>query len=103
MTYVTIAPGRAGPVTVTIRVSRDNSSRFAIKEAPLALEPSRTGKSSIERAAIRNPDGTWQVDGVDIEQAGIWTVRVIVVPASGQPVVLDAPIVDRTLRLNECW
>ena len=96
-------PGRAGPVTVTVRVLRENYRRFAIKEAPLALEPPGTGKSSIERAAIRKPDGTWQVVEIDIEQPGIWTVRVIVVPVSGPPVALDAPHRDRTLKLNDCW
>jgi len=59
----------------------------------LALDPPTAAGKSIERAAVRRPDGTWQLDRIDIEQAGIWTVRVIIVPASGQPLVLDAPIV----------
>lgn len=92
MADVTIAPGRAGPVAVTIRVSREDSAEFAIKDVRLALDPPTAGQSS-ERAAIRRSDGAWQVDRIDIEQAGIWTVRVIVVPASGPPLVLDAPIV----------
>jgi copper transport protein len=93
MADVTIDPGRAGPVRATIRVMREDSADFAAKEARLALvPPSATGKS-IERAAVLRPDGTWQVDGLDLEQAGIWIVRVIVLPASGPPLVLDAPIV----------
>jgi hypothetical protein len=86
-------PGRAGPVAVAIRVSREDSANFAVKEARLTLDPPNAAGKSIERAAICRPDRTWQVDRIDIEQAGIWTVRVIVVPASGPPLVLDAPIV----------
>jgi copper transport protein len=93
MADVTIAPGRAGPVRATIRVSREDSTDFAVKELRLALDPPIATGKSIERAAVRRPDGTWQIDRIGLEQAGIWTVRVIVVPASGQPFVLDAPIV----------
>ncbi|MBI3702783.1 MAG: hypothetical protein HY244_02765 [Rhizobiales bacterium] len=93
MAEVTIDPGRAGPVRATIRVSREDSADFAIKEVRLALDPPRAGVASVEHAATRKPDGTWQVNRIDIEQAGVWTVRVIVVPVSQQPIVLDAPIV----------
>ncbi|MBI2716484.1 MAG: hypothetical protein HYX37_18860 [Rhizobiales bacterium] len=93
MAEVAIAPGRAGPVAVTVRVSREDSADFAVKEVRPVLDPPNAAGKSIERAAIRRPDETWQVDRIDIEQAGIWTVRVIAVPASGPPLVLDAPIV----------
>ena len=93
MADVTLDPGRAGPVRATIRVSREDSTDFVVKEVRLALDPPRAGVTSLERAAIRRPDGTWQVDRIDIEQSGIRTVRVILVPANGQPLVLDAPIV----------
>ena len=93
MAEVTIDPGRAGPAKATIRVSREDLTDFAVKEVRLALDPPRAGMASIERTALRKPDGTWQVDRIDIGQPGIWIVRVIVVPASGPPLVLDAPIV----------
>ena len=93
MADVTIDPGRTGPVTVTIRVSREDATDFAVKEVRLALDPPSAVGKSIEKATVRRPDGTWQVDRIDIGQPGIWTVRVIVVPASGQPLMLDAPIV----------
>ena len=59
----------------------------------LALDPPAAGAKSVERAAVRMPDGTWTVDGLEIGQPGIWTVRVIVTSEAGKPIVLDAPIV----------
>jgi len=93
MAEVTIDPGRAGRAKVTIRVSREDSTEFAVREVKLALDPPATGPKPIERAAIRMADGTWQAANVDIPQPGIWTVRIIVTPEVGQPIALDAPIV----------
>jgi copper resistance protein D len=93
MADVAIIPGRAGPATVTIRISRDDSMAFAAKEVSLTLDPPAPRTTLIKRAAIRKPDGTWQVERIDIEQAGVWTVRIAVVPENGAPVMLDAPIV----------
>jgi hypothetical protein len=33
------------------------------------------------------------VSGITVSEPGIWTVRVIVRPDSGEPIALDAPIV----------
>ena len=93
MADVTIDPGRAGPARATIRVSREDSENFAIKEVRLALDPPNATTKSMEQLAEHQPDGSWKVQRLEIGQSGIWTVRVIVVPASGQPLVLDAPIV----------
>jgi hypothetical protein len=39
------------------------------------------------------PDGTWEVNALDLPQDGVWTVRVIIPTNRGAPIVLDAPIV----------
>jgi hypothetical protein len=45
------------------------------------------------------PDGTWEVNALDLGRPGVWTVRVIIPGADGKPIVLDAPIViDRQPR-----
>jgi copper resistance protein D len=93
MADVTIDAGRAGPVRATIRVSRENGTEFPAKELRLALDPPNATARSIEQPAVRQPDGSWKVQRLEIGQPGIWTVRVILVPASGPVLVLDAPIV----------
>ncbi|HTT47850.1 MAG TPA: hypothetical protein VMG39_07590, partial [Pseudolabrys sp.] len=58
----------------------------------LALDPP-AGGAKISRAAAHLPDGTWEVNGLDLPQPGAWTVRVIVPTNHGTPLVLDSPIV----------
>lgn len=101
MADVTIDPGRAGTVKATIRVSREDFSDFAAKEVGLALDPPGAGIKTVERATLRMPDGTWQADNIALPKPGVWTARVIVVPETGIPIVLDAPIVIMQCS-NEC-
>lgn len=93
MADVTIDPGRTGTVTAIIRVSREDSADFSPKDVKLALDPPGSDLSSEARATVRMDDGTWQADNIPIPQRGIWTVRVIITPEVGQPIVLDAPII----------
>jgi copper resistance protein D len=93
MADVTIEPGRAGRTDVTIRVSREDFSNYPAKDVRLSLDPPNRGAPAIERAAVHQPDGSWLVNDLTLTPAGIWTTRVIVRPAAGDPIVLDAPIV----------
>jgi putative copper resistance protein D len=95
MAEVTLEPGRVGQANATIRVLRDDFSEFPAKDVQLALEASGSSAKFLRNAA-HLPDGTWQVNAVDLTQAGVWTVRVTITPEVGAPIVLDAPIeVDR--------
>lgn len=93
MADVTIDPGRAGRSRASIRVSRENFSEFPAKSVRLDLASPTTAVRRLARSAVRMPDGTWQIDAIDLVQPGIWTVRVIVAPEAGAPIVLDAPVV----------
>ncbi|MGB9042661.1 MAG: copper homeostasis membrane protein CopD [Pseudolabrys sp.] len=93
MADVTVDPGRAGTAQVTIRVVREDFSRFPAKVVRLVLEPPTPGSRKLERDAIEQSDGSWGVNGIPLAESGIWTVRVIVTPSKGEPIPLDAPIV----------
>jgi putative copper resistance protein D len=93
MADVTVDPGRAGTAQVTIRVVREDFSRFPAKDVRLVLEPPSPGSRKLERDAIEQSDGSWGVNGIPLAESGIWTVRVIVAPSKGEPIPLDAPIV----------
>lgn len=93
MADVAIDPGRAGRADVLIRVSREDFSLFPAKDVRLALDPPTAGGKTVEQTAVKQPDGTWLVNGITLAQPGIWTARVIVQPDRGERVVLDAPIV----------
>jgi putative copper resistance protein D len=93
MAEVTIEPGRVGRADVSIRVMHEDSSPFPADRVRLVLEPPAPGPQKINRAAVRQPDGTWVVDGVTLGQPGNWIVQVIFPGPEGSDIVLDAPIV----------
>jgi putative copper resistance protein D len=91
MVEVTLTPGRAGPANAAIRVLREDFSEFPAKDVQLTLEAPGAG-DKIARNAAHLPDGTWQVNAIDLAKPGIWTVRVTIAPQAGRSIVLDAPI-----------
>jgi hypothetical protein len=94
MAEVTIDPGRTGRVCVSIRLSREDSSIFSAAEVMVVLTPqAQPATPSLFRPAMRQSDGTWQVDRLEIGQPGIWIVKLNVAPETGEPFVLDAPVV----------
>jgi putative copper resistance protein D len=97
MAEVTIDPGRAGRVRVSIRLSQEDSAIFSAAEVMVVFTPqAQPGAPAISRAATRQSDGTWQVDGLEIGPPGIWIVKLTVMRTTGEPFVLDAPImIDR--------
>ena len=102
MAGVTIDPGHAGKSTATIRLGREDFSEYHARDVKLFLEPRDGGQRTPERAAVRTPDGTWQIGALDIPHAGVWIVRLTIGRDDGAPLVLDAPIVIMQCS-NECW
>jgi copper resistance protein D len=93
MADVTIDPGRAGLADATIRVMREDFSRFPAKDVHLALEPPTPRSPTLERDAVEQANGAWLVSDIALAEPGIWTVRVIVTSQLGEAIMLDAPIV----------
>ncbi len=93
MADVTVDPGDSGPVTITIRLMREDFSELPARSVDLILQPKVAGPAAVEAKAARMPDGTWRAANVFIPQRGIWTVVVTAAAQNGPPVVLDAPIV----------
>jgi putative copper resistance protein D len=91
MAEVTIEPGHAGAANALIRILREDFSEFPARSVELTLDPP-SGGGRIARAAAHLPDGSWQVNGLDLSRSGVWTVRVIVPTEGGAAIVLDAPI-----------
>lgn len=101
MADVTIDPGHTGKSTATIRLSRDDASIYFARSVQMTLA-SREFAALVERAATPIPDGTWQIENLNVPRAGVWTLRLDIDTGTGAPVVLDAPIVI-TQCSNECW
>ena len=70
MAEVTIEPGRIGTANAHIRVLRDDFSEYPAASIELTLDPPATGPK-IARAAAHLPDGTWEVNALDLGQPGV--------------------------------
>lgn len=93
MADVTVDPGWVGRANVSIRVSNEDSSEFPAEDVHLSIDPPAAGPQPVDRGAVRQPDGTWTVDGIELRSPGNWTVRVIIAGNYGKKIVLDGPIV----------
>jgi putative copper resistance protein D len=93
MADVTVEPGRTGLTNATIRVLREDSSEFPADDVRLTADPPAPAVQPIDRAAVRQADGTWQVKSLNFGLPGNWTVRIVVGQKGRKPIVLDAPIV----------
>jgi hypothetical protein len=93
MADVMIDPGRTGVAGASIRVMHEDSSEFPTNGIRLALDPPTPGPRPVDRVAVRQSDGTWRVDRLELGGPGNWIVRVIIAVAPGKQIVLDAPIV----------
>jgi len=93
MADVTIVPGRIGAGRATIRLLREDFSQFPAKDVVLTLTSPAANAKPQTHPATRIADDTWQADKLDLTQAGVWIVKVIVTTGARNPVLLDAPIV----------
>jgi putative copper resistance protein D len=94
MADVTINPGRVGAAHARLLLMREDFSIFTAKDVTFMLIPQAGSNTpAISRPAKRLPDGAWQVDGLEIGQPGVWTVKLTIEPGTGAAVVLDAPVV----------
>lgn len=75
MAEITIAPGRAGPVSVSIMLMTGEFGPLAAREVKLVLANPAAGIEPIERPAARGEDGLWRVEGLSLPVAGRWEVE----------------------------
>jgi copper resistance protein D len=93
MADVMIEPGRVGTANVTIHLWNNDLETLAVRNVTLTLTAPTPGSRPMTRAAIRDADGAWHVDGVRLSEPGNWTVSVDALLASGARLDLTAPIV----------
>ncbi len=75
MADISVTPGRTGPVTITVSLLDGEFGPLAAKELRLALSQPEAGIEPIERQAIKQADGNWQVSDLTLPIAGRWTIE----------------------------
>lgn len=76
MADVTIDPGRVGRARAAIHLLNDDLETLDAREVTLTLTAPVAGEKPIARSASLGSDGVWTVEGIDLSQAGNWTVTV---------------------------
>lgn len=73
---VTMTPGRAGKVDVSIVVMTGDFGPLDAKGLTLVLSNPAAGVEGLKREARKPGDGTWRVDELQIPSPGHWTIRI---------------------------
>jgi putative copper resistance protein D len=92
MADVTIIPGRPGEARATIRLWNGDFEPLEARAVKFSLT-SPDGSKSPSLGAEENADGAWQLDHVELSQAGNWMVIVDAELSATSRVELAAPIV----------
>lgn len=92
MADLTVTPGKAGPVSVSIMLMTGDFGPLDAKEVTLVLSRPEAGIEPLKRAATKPGDGTWLVDGLVIPFPGRWTVRLDILVSDFEMVKLEGPI-----------
>jgi len=93
MADVMIEPGHVGTANATVHLLNDDLETLAASEVTLTLAAPTPGSKPISRAASKDSDDLWHVDGLQLSESGIWTVSVGAVLSPDKRLDLTAPIV----------
>jgi putative copper resistance protein D len=93
MADVMIEPGRVGKAHATVRLWTEDFEQLDAQTMTFTLTAPEAGSKPAAHIAVPNADGAWQIDDIDLSQAGNWTVEVDAVLTPSRRLELDAPIV----------
>lgn len=91
MADLSIAPGRAGPVDVSIFVMTGDFGPLDAKEVTLVLSKPDAGIEPVKRRAT-SVEGAWRIDGLQMPIAGRWKVRLDVLVSDFEMAKLEGEI-----------
>jgi copper transport protein len=94
MADISVAPGHAGPVAVSIFIMDGAFDPLPAKELTLVLSNAAAGIEPIKRPAKR-VDGIWRVDDLVLPLGGRWTVRLDILVSDFEMVKLESEIAIR--------
>jgi copper transport protein len=89
MAEITLAPGGAGPTTVTLSLMSGDLGALDPKEVTVTLANPGAGIEPMERKAARMRDGQWRAEGLILPVAGRWQVRVDVLISDFEKATLE--------------
>lgn len=92
MADVSVAPGRAGPVSISLAIQDGDFGALDAKTVTVTLTNPAAGIEPIRREA-RHIDGVvWRVDGLTLPVSGTWQAKVDILVTEFSQVTLEAPL-----------
>jgi copper transport protein len=95
MADLTLTPGRAGPVTASIRILTDDFRPLEAKEVTLRLSNRAAGIEPITRRAHKTRAGDWKVDAAAIPVPGEWETRIDILISDFELATLEGKVAIR--------
>lgn len=92
MADLTIAPGRAGPVSASIVILTGEFGPLDARAVTLVLSNPAAGFGPIRVSATKPGDGTWRVDALTLPRPGRWSVRIAILGPDDAPRELEGEI-----------
>lgn len=93
MADITVTPGRPGPVTITVRLTREDGTPIVARELSVSLEQPGLGIEPLTRTGAPAEPGAWEITGLLVPTAGTWTIAVTALIDDFDKIVLDGPVV----------
>jgi copper transport protein len=92
MADVAIVPGHVGTARATIRLWNEDFQPVSAETVTLMLTMPVAGGQLIMRSALRDSDGDWQIDEIELPRPGNWTATVDAKLGTQRYLRLEAPI-----------
>ena len=92
MADLTITPGHAGPVAVSMIIMTGDFGPLDAKEVTLVLSKPDSTIEPLKRAATKAGDGSWRVDNLAIPIPGRWTARLDILVSDFEMAKIEAPV-----------
>jgi copper transport protein len=92
MADVSIAPGKPGPVNVSIAIQDGDFGPLEAKAVTLSLSNPEAGIEPIRREASHLDGALWRVNGLTLPARGTWQVKVDILLTEFSQVTLQAPL-----------
>jgi copper transport protein len=92
MANVTVFPGRAGPLTITVELETPDERPLAANAVSVTLSKPDAGVEPSTAQAQRTNDGRWRAD-MTAPVAGRWSLKLGIQAADSDNLSVEAPIV----------
>jgi copper transport protein len=89
MADVTLSPGRAGAVAISLSVLDGEFGPLPAKEVTVTLSNPAAGLEPIRKQAVQVDGAAWRVDGLTVPVAGRWSAKVDILVSDFDQITLQ--------------